>query len=175
MSTPPPHPRGMAWRGPWRPPSGSVSASHCSPWHCPSHYPGALAPSTPCTPSVLSWGAGGHGEETGLHPCPLTLSLTTLAAFPTSALQGEGLSGQTSKFMRPRSRQPQLCAPDRSGFGSISPGSLAGLFSGETRWRTPRPASQHGRSLGVTEQPEPGSLSWGGRDVRGDVGDKLSP
>lgn len=120
----------------------------------------------------------GDGEPwggDGLHPCPLTLSLTTLAAFPTSALQGEGLSGQTSKFMRPHSWQPQLCAPDRSGFGSISPGSLADLFSGETRWRTPRPASQHGRYLGVTEQPEPGSLSWGGPDVRRDVGDKLSP
>lgn len=117
----------------------------------PSRCPAASLPPTLCTHSILSWGAEGWRGDS-LHPYPLTRSLTTLAAFPTSALQGKGLSGQTSRFMSPSSQEPQLCALDRRGFSSISPGSpWPACSQGGRRERTRSLASQstwQGQSLG---------------------------
>ena len=98
---------------------------HQTQFPVPLPLPAARLPPFPPLPVPTPSSAGGPGGWRGdsLHPYPLTHSLTTLAAFPTSALQGKGLSGQTSRFMSPSSQEPQLCALDRRGFGSISPGS----------------------------------------------------
>lgn len=136
LSSPPPRQSGLAWRRPWRPPSVSPSCTALLGTALPSHCPGVgekLPSFSPLPAPAPPFSAGAAPAYVLTSDAPSD----NLGSLPTSALQGELLSGQTHKFMRLSSQQPQLCAPDRSGFDSTSPSSPWPAFGGEKvrgRW-----------------------------------------